>query len=58
MALRTTCIKNVKLKIIKLRAACQYVDYFYYGETWAGLRVGHSCCIQITRAGTTTANKG
>jgi len=33
MALRTTCIKNVKLKIIKLRTACQYVDYFYYGET-------------------------
>jgi len=33
MALRTTCITNVKLKIITIRTACQYVKYFYYSET-------------------------
>jgi len=37
MALKTTCIKNVKFKIIKIRTGCQYVGYFCYSETlnWA-----------------------
>jgi len=37
VALRTTCIKNVKFKIIKTRTRCQYVGYFYYSENpnWA-----------------------
>jgi len=37
VALRTTCIKNVKFKIIKIRTGCQYVGYFYYSENlnWA-----------------------
>jgi len=30
VALRTTCIKTVKFKIIKIRTRCQYVEYFYY----------------------------
>ena len=53
MALRTTCIKNVKFKFIKIRTGCQYVGYVYYIENltgphktfdWAtcGSRVGHS----------------
>jgi len=35
--LRTTCIKNVKFKIIKTTTGCQYVGYFYYSENlnWA-----------------------
>jgi len=32
VALRTTCIKNVKFKVIKIRTGCQYVGYFYYSE--------------------------
>jgi len=32
VALRTTCIKNVKFKITKTRTRCQYVGYFYYSE--------------------------
>jgi len=37
VVLRTTCIKNVKFKIIKTRRACQYVGYFYYSQNlnWA-----------------------
>jgi len=27
---RTTCIKNVKFKIVKIRTGCQYAGYFYY----------------------------
>jgi len=46
VALRNTCIKNVKLNIIKTRTGCQYVGNFYYSENlnWAacGPRVGHS----------------
>jgi len=45
VALRTTCIKNIRFKIIKVRTCC-HVDYLYYGVTlnWAarGPRVGHS----------------
>jgi len=45
VALRTTCINNVKFKIIKIRTGCQYVGYFYYSEKliWAArnLRLGH-----------------
>jgi len=44
VALRTTCIKNVKFKIIKIRTDCQYVEYFYSSEhlNWAAqnLRLG------------------
>jgi len=44
-ALRTTCIKNVKFKIIKISTSCQYVGYFYYSENlnWAArnLPLGH-----------------
>ena len=57
VALRATCIKNVKLKIIKTRTGCQYVGYFYYSENlnWAAQNprlgrltaVGHSCFRQI-----------
>ena len=46
VALRTTCNKNVKFKIIKMRTSCEYVGYFRYSENlnWAacGSRVGHS----------------
>jgi len=46
VALRTTCIKNVKFKIIKIRTGCQYVGYLYYSKNvnWAacGPWVGHS----------------
>jgi len=36
VALRTTCIKNVKFKIIKIKAGCQYVGYFYYSKNLTG----------------------
>jgi len=53
-ALRTTCIKNDKFKMIKTRTGCQYVGYFYHSENinkaaqnsllgCSGPRVGHSC---------------
>jgi len=32
VTLTTTCIKNVKFKIIKIRTGYQYVGYFYYSE--------------------------
>jgi len=37
VALRTTCIKNVKFNIIKIWTGYQYVGYFYYSENlnWA-----------------------
>jgi len=37
VALRTTCIKNVKFKIIEIRTGCEYVGYFYYSVNlnWA-----------------------
>ena len=37
VALKATCIKNVKFKIIKIRTGCQYVGFFYYSENlnWA-----------------------
>jgi len=37
VALRTTCIKIVKFKIIKTRTGCQHLGYFYYSENlnWA-----------------------
>jgi len=31
VALRTTCSKNIKFKIIKLRTSC-HVGYFYHSE--------------------------
>jgi len=30
--LKTTGIKKVKIKIIKIRTGCENVRYFYYGE--------------------------
>ena len=45
VALKTTCIKNVKFKIIKIRTGCQYVGYFYNSENLnraaQNLRLGH-----------------
>jgi len=46
VALKTTSIKNVKFKIIKIRTGCQYMGYFYYYSeklNWAAqnLRLGH-----------------
>jgi len=45
MALRTTCNKNVKFKIIRIRKGCQYAGYVWYSEhlNWAtqNLRLGH-----------------
>ena len=32
VALKTTCIKNVKFKIIKIRTGCQDVGYLYYSK--------------------------
>jgi len=50
VALETTCIKNVKFKIIKIRTGFQLIGYFYYSENlnWAtcGPRVGHSWIIK------------
>jgi len=33
VSLRTTCIKNVKFKIIKVRTGCQYVGCFNTANT-------------------------
>jgi len=56
VALRTTYIKSVKLKIIKMQISCQYVDYLCYSEnlSWVAqnLRLGHGLDI----AGTELAN--
>jgi len=53
VALRTTCIKNVKFKIINIKTDWQYVRYFYTTvqrrpklgriKPSTGPRVGHSC---------------
>jgi len=44
VALRTTCKKNVKFKILEIRTSCQYIKYVYYRENlnWAAqdLRLG------------------
>ena len=49
MAPKTTCIKNVKFKIKKIRTSCQYAGYFYYSEnlTWTAqnLRQGRGLDI-------------
>jgi len=41
----TTCIKNVKFKIIKISTGCQNIGYLYYSENlnWAAqnLQLGH-----------------
>jgi len=46
MALRTTCIKNVKFKIIKIRTGCEYVRYFYHSENlnWAAKKFDWATC--------------
>jgi len=45
MALKTTCIKNIIFKIIKIKTVCQYIGNFYYCENlkWAAqnLQLGH-----------------
>jgi len=54
VALSTTCIKNIKFKIIKIRTGC-HVGYFYYsknlnwsaqnpqlGSLWPRAQIGHS----------------
>ena len=52
VTLRTTCIKNVKIKIIKIRTGFQYVGYFYYSENlnWGAqnLRLGRGLDIADT----------
>jgi len=37
VALKTTCIKNIKFKIIKIRTGSQYIGYFCCSENlnWA-----------------------
>jgi len=49
VALRTTCIKNVKFKIIKTRTGCQFAGYLNYSKNlnWAtqNLRLGRGLDI-------------
>ena len=49
MALRTTCNKNVKFKILKTRTGCQYIGYVSYSENlnWGAqnLRLGRGLDI-------------
>jgi len=51
MSLGTTCIENVKLKIVKIRTGCQYVGCFYYSENlnWAAqnLRLGRGLDVAV-----------
>jgi len=52
VVLRTACIKNGKLKIIKIRSGCQYVGYLSLQlktEKWAAhnLRLGRSLDIAV-----------
>ena len=59
VALKTTCNRNVKFKIIKIRTGCQYVGYFHNrtNVNWAAQnlrlgrmrpRVGHTLARAIT----------
>jgi len=52
VTLKTTCIKNIELKIVKIRTGCQYKGYFNCCENlnWAAqhLRLGH---MRPTRRG-------
>jgi len=45
VALKTTCIKNVKLKIVQIRTGCRYIRHFNHSQNlnWAAqsLRLGH-----------------
>ena len=49
--LKTTCNKNVKFKIVKIRTSCQYVGYFYYSKNlnWAAqnVRLGRGLDIAV-----------
>jgi len=36
VTLGTTCIKNMKFKIIEIRTNCQYGRYFYHNENLMG----------------------
>jgi len=68
VALKTTCIKNVKFKIIKIRTGCEYVRCFYHSEniSWAEknfdcatcwLWVGHSWIRWIKKISWIVINK-
>jgi len=53
VALKTTCIKNVKFKIItKIKTGCQYVGYLRHSENlnWAAqnLRLGRGLDIAVS----------
>jgi len=60
VALRTTCIQNVKFKIIKMKTGCQYtyiyVGYFYYTKDlhWAAcgprLDIAALVCSEFLRS--------
>jgi len=49
VVLSTTCIKNVKFEIIKVRASCEYVEYFYYSENlnWAAQNLRLGCVLDV-----------
>jgi len=49
VALRTTYIKNVKFKVIKIRKGCQHVGYFYYSKNlnWAAQNLRLGCGLDI-----------
>jgi len=51
MALRTTCIKILKLKIMKIRIGCQYVGYFHYSIhlNWAAKKLRLGCMLSAGR---------
>ena len=36
VAVKTTCIKYIKLKIIKIRTGCLYIGYLYYSKNLLG----------------------
>jgi len=51
VALKTTCIRNLKLKIVKM-TGCQYIRYFNYSENLnraaQNLRLGHTRAVGWT----------
>jgi len=49
----TTCIKNVKFQIIKLRTGCQHIGYFNYSENlnWAAQTFYWATCGPLDIAG-------
>jgi len=53
VALRTTCIRNVKFKIFKTRTGCQCVRYLYYCKNinWAAKKIDWAACTPGPRVG-------